>query len=277
MRPRTHTCLSLLAASALLAASCSNQTTPARSPTQAAKDSAPAASAPIPSQPAAAPAPEQKATVAAPKVGNAAFFEKHGKFLARGKEGPIGLLFIGDSITEQWNKAPEIWSKYFGAYRPANFGIGGDQTQHVLWRIENGELDGINPKVVVLMIGTNNSAAHSGKEIAEANRMIVEQIQRRLPRAKVLLLAIFPRDPRPDRPDADHWEKRMTAIRTANAELARMDNGRSVRFLDLGPKFTAPDGTIPDEIMPDQLHLSPAGYEIWARNMQPLLEEMLAN
>lgn len=217
-----------------------------------------------------------KANVPAPKEGNEAFFKKHESFLARGKAGPIGVLFLGDSITEQWKKVPDIWEKYYGDFRPANFGIGGDQTQHVLWRIEHGELDGINPRVVVLMIGTNNSSIHTGAEIAEANREIVRRIQAKLPRSKILLLAIFPRDPRPERPNADHWERRIKAIREANAQLARLDNGKTIRFLDLGPAFLAPDGSIPDEIMPDQLHLTAAGYEIWAKTMQPLLEEMLA-
>ena len=220
-------------------------------------------------------APAVDPTVAAPKTGNAAFFKKHQEHLDRAKAGPVGILFLGDSITEQWKTVPELWEKEFGRYGAANFGIGGDQTQHVLWRIENGALEGIDPKVVVLMIGTNNSGAHTGAQIAAANRKIVHEIQRRLPRAKILLLAIFPRGPRMARGTAEPWEQRMEAIRAANAELAKLDDGKAVRFLDIGPKFQSADGSIPAEIMPDQLHLSPKGYTLWAEAIRPLLLEML--
>src|SRR6478736_2230098 len=154
------------------------------------------AQTPAATAPAAAPAVLVDASSATPKANNARFFELHEKFLARGKAGPIGVLFLGDSITEGWGKAPHIWEHYYGQWQPANFGIGGDQTQHVIWRIENGELDGIHPKVVVLMLGTNNSGAHTGEQIAGADRKIVEMIRTRLPDTKVLLLAIFPRGPR---------------------------------------------------------------------------------
>jgi lysophospholipase L1-like esterase len=220
--------------------------------------------------------PSADASVGVPKVGNAAFFEKHEAFLKRAKAGPIGLLFLGDSITEGWKSVPELWEQQFGRHQPANFGIGGDQTQHVIWRLENGELEGIDPRVVVLMIGTNNSGAHTAPEIAAANRKIVQLIRSQLPQTKVLLLAIFPRGPRVDsRGVAEDGITRMAVIRDVNTELARLDDGRMVRFLDLGPRFLGPDGKIPLEVMPDQLHLSPLGYRIWADGMQPLLHEML--
>jgi lysophospholipase L1-like esterase len=215
-------------------------------------------------------------SVGVPKVGNAAFFEKHEAFLQRAKAGPIGLLFLGDSITEGWKSVPELWEQHFGRYQPANFGIGGDQTQHVIWRLENGELEGIDPRVVVLMIGTNNSGAHTAPEIAAANRKIVQLIRSQLPQTKVLLLAIFPRGPRSNRDGSvDDGVARMSLIRDVNTELARLDDGKRVRFLDLGPRFLGADGKIPTEVMPDQLHLSPLGYQIWAESMQPLLHEML--
>ncbi len=133
-------------------------------------------------QPAPAPAAAPvDAAAPIPKTGNARFFELHEKFLARAKAGPIGVLFLGDSITEGWGKAPHIWERYYGKYDPANFGIGGDQTQHVIWRIENGELDGIHPKVVVFMLGTNNTGSHTAAQIAAADRKIVSMIRDRLP------------------------------------------------------------------------------------------------
>ena len=215
-------------------------------------------------------------SIGATKHGNPAFFEKHAAFLRRANEGPVGLVFIGDSITQGWGRFPEIWEKAWGKYQPANFGIGGDRSQHVIWLIEEGELDKITTKVAVLMIGTNNTMDDSDKDIANANRKIVSMIQDKLPNTKILLLAIFPRGPRSMRGGvADPWERHMDKIRAINADMTKLDNGKSIRFLDLGPKFTSADGTIAHAIMPDQLHLSAAGYEIWVEGMAPLLEEMM--
>lgn len=211
-----------------------------------------------------------------PKTGSTRFFQLHESFLARGKSGPIGVLFLGDSITEGWSKAPHIWEHYFGKYQPANFGISGDWTQHVIWRIENGELDGISPKAVVLMIGTNNSGYHTGEQIAAANRKIVELIRTKLPDTKILLLAIFPRGPRKNRDGTpEPWENRMAVITTANAEIARLDDGNMVRFLDINARFLGNDGTIPGIIMPDQLHPNAAAYQLWAEAIQAPLAELM--
>lgn len=218
---------------------------------------------------------------AAPKAGSPVFFELHESFLARAKSGPIDLLFLGDSITAGWKKAPHIWNHYYGAYQPANFGISGDRTQHVLWRIEQGELDGIAPKVVVLMIGTNNSGGNTAAEIATADRKIVAEIREKLPQTKVLLLAIFPRGPRADKTGVVTEEaiadatKRMAVIRDVNADLATLDDGDTIRYLDITRNFLGNDGTIPNIIMPDQLHPNAAGYQLWADAMQPLLKEMM--
>jgi len=236
----------------------------------------PAAAAPVAPAAAVAPAIPVDPSAAIPKTGNARFFELHEKFLARGKAGPIGVLFLGDSITEGWGKAPHIWEHYYGQWQPANFGIGGDQTQHVIWRIENGELDGISPQVVVFMLGTNNSGAHTAEQIAAADRKIVGLIRARLPETKILLLAIFPRGPRQTRDGkAEPWEQRMAVIRAANADLATLDDGKMIRFLDINASFLGNDGTIPRTIMPDQLHPNAAGYQLWADAMQPLLTEMM--
>lgn len=215
-------------------------------------------------------------SIAAPKRGNARFYELHAQHLKRAKE-PMQLLFIGDSITEGWGKAPDVWKTNYEKYQAANFGIGGDRTEHVLWRIEDGVLKGVQPKVVVLMIGTNNSSNHTGQQIAAANTKIVELIRANIPEAKVLLLAIFPRGPRKDKDGkiTDDAVQRMQAIHEANAMLAKLDDGKNVRFLDIGAKFLGADGKIPAAIMPDQLHPTAAGYQIWADAMRPLLEEMM--
>ncbi len=237
-----------------------------------AQSSAPA---PVAAPPAVAPSVPD-ASIGAPKAGNERFFKMHDSFLARAKAGPIGLLFLGDSITEGWRKVPHIWEHYYGQYQPANFGIGGDQTQHVIWRIEQGELDGIAPKVVVLMIGTNNTMWHSAEQIAAADRKIVELIRTRLPQTKVLLLAIFPRGLDKNKDGTLNPKLfRMDKIQAINPELAKLDDGKMVRFLDINAGFLGQDGKIPFSIMPDQLHPNAAGYQIWADAMAPLLKEML--
>jgi len=233
------------------------------------------AAEPEPAAKPAAPANQTDPTLAAPKQGNEAFFKMHDAFLERGKQGGIDLLFLGDSITQGWSKAPEVWKQFYEKYHPANFGIGGDRTEHVLWRIEKGELDGIKPKVVVLMIGTNNSGLHTAEQIAAADRKIVEEIRHKLPETKILLLAIFPRGPRKGTDGSlDDGVKRMEKIQAVNAELAKLDDGKTVRFLNINEKFLA-DGKIPDDVMPDQLHPNAKGYQIWAEAMQPLLDEMM--
>ena len=216
------------------------------------------------------PAPPQDPSVPAFRS-HKEFLQMHNSFLKRAKEGPIGLLFIGDSITQGWTKAADTWAKYYEKYHPANFGNKGDRTQHVLWRIENGELDGISPKVVVLLIGTNNIATDSAEAITRAEYKIVQAIRARLPQAKVLVLGIFPRG---DLKTGELSAGAMRKIREVNAALARLDDGKTVRYLDLTDKFIV-DGKMPIEITPDQLHISLKAYKIWAEAMQPLLEEMM--
>ena len=205
----------------------------------------------------------QAPDVAAEKFGadgkvNPGFASSHEKFVKIAQEGTAELVFLGDSITAGWGRQQPIWDKAFGAYKPANFGIGGDRTQHVLWRIKNGELDVIKPKAIVLMIGTNNSAADSAEGISKGITAIVETIRSKQPQAKLLLLAVFPRgeksSPNPQR----------DKLKEVNATIAKLDDGKHIHFLDIGEKFLQPDGSLSKEIMPDFLHLSPAGYQIWA-------------
>src|SRR4051794_35531071 len=163
-------------------------------------------------------AQEEPATKASPREGG--WKQLHDSFLARAKkkEG-VNLLFFGDSITQGWNGAQAVWDRYYGPRNAANFGIGGDRTQHVLWRIENGEVEGIHPKVVVLMIGTNNMGANSADEIADGIAAIVKKLREKLPETKVLLLGIFPRGERPDDPSRDK-------IKAVNEKAAKLDDGK---------------------------------------------------
>jgi len=219
--------------------------------------------------------PHADASAAMAKKDDGEFLKLHESFLARGRAGPIGVLFLGDSITNHWRIAPEIWNKYYGQFQAVNFGISGDTTQNVIWRIEHGELDGLHPRVVVLMIGTNNSGINTAAEIFAADKKIVDLIRAKVPTTKVLLLAIFPRGPRQKDGNGPNYAQRMAVLDVVNRQLAALDDGTNVRYLDLGPKFRGADGKIPDAIMADQVHPSVAGYQIWADAMQPLLVEMM--
>jgi len=218
--------------------------------------------------------PPQPPDVAAPKLGpdgqpQPGFLAAHSNFVKIAKEGKAQLVFLGDSITAGWGGKKEIWDEAFGKYQPANFGIGGDRTQHVLWRIENGELDGIKPKAAVIMIGTNNTGPDDAPGIARGVTKIVEFVRKKSPDTKILLLAVFPRgenaSPNPGR----------DKLKQANAILAKLHDGKHVHFLDIGDKFLQPDGSISKEIMPDFLHLSAAGYQIWADAITPRLAELM--
>lgn len=247
-------------------------TAPAQSATAPTK-AAPAQAAQTQAAPAVK-APAQAPDVPAEKYGpdgkvNTGFASSHEKFVGIAKQGEAQLVFLGDSITAGWGRQNEIWEKAFGQYKPANFGIGGDRTQHVLWRITNGELDGIKPKAVVVMIGTNNSSTDSADGIASGITKIVETIRQKQPQAKILLLAVFPRGEKAENNPA------REKLKQVNAKIAKLDDGQHVYFLDIGDKFLESDGSLSKEIMPDFLHLSAKGYQIWADAIGPKLAELM--
>jgi lysophospholipase L1-like esterase len=202
-----------------------------------------------------------------PKPREGPWMELHQSFLKRAQEGNVDLLFLGDSITQGWGGAKKTWDRFYGPRNAANFGIGGDRTEHVLWRIENGELKGIEPKVIVLMIGTNNAGGSTPDEIAQGVTAIVHELRDRLPKSKILLLAVFPRSQKPS--------AIRERIKSVNQQIAKLDDGSNVRYLDIGKAFLSEDGTISKEIMPDYLHLSQKGYRLWAEAMEPTLWSML--
>jgi lysophospholipase L1-like esterase len=196
--------------------------------------------------------------------------DRHAQFLERSKQGDIDLVFLGDSITDRWPRVGEwSWLK-LAPYKPANFGIEGDCTEHLLWRLEHGELDGISPKIVVVLIGSNNVfyfADESSGWTAHGIEKIVAVIQERSPTSKVLLLGIFPRDEKDSR-----VRRTITAV---NREIQHLDDGGHVRFVDLGARFLDGDGNIPADIMPDKVHLSAKGYAIWYRALESILPGMM--
>jgi lysophospholipase L1-like esterase len=198
-------------------------------------------------------------------MSTAAWKQRHEANLKKPKD--TELVFVGDSITEGWGNNA-VWQKHYA--KAVNLGIGGDTTQNVLWRLENGEVDGLAPKAVVLMIGTNNFGLNGDqpKDVVRGIAAVVQAVRKKLPKAKVLLLGIFPRDANPKAGIRE-------SIKKVNAEIAALDDKKTVRFLDIGAKFLAADGSISKDIMNDALHLTEKGYEIWAEAMNPLLGELM--
>jgi lysophospholipase L1-like esterase len=194
--------------------------------------------------------------------------KRHLGFLEIAKKGGVDFLLLGDSITDGWRGGgKKVYAEHFDALKPANFGIGGDRTQHVLWRLQNGELEGITPKLCMLMIGTNNGG-DSAEDVAAGITAIIKEIQKKSPTTKVLLLGIFPRG---EKPNAGREKNDKV-----NAIVAKMDDGgKTVKYLDIGGKFLNEDKTISKEIMPDFLHLTEKGYTLWAEAVLPTVKEML--
>lgn len=221
-----------------------------------------------PPAPTAAPVKVNTATVPVPREGD--WMKRHESMNARVKQGNVDLIFIGDSITQGWEGAgKEVWEKYYAKRNAVNLGIGGDRTQHVLWRLDHGNIENIKPKAAVIMIGTNNSNYEDNTvaEIAEGVAAIVHKLRQTLPGTKIMLLAIFPRGERPN--------PQRGKILEVNQILNRLHDGEHVWFVDFGYKFVDDSGVIPKSLMPDSLHLSPEGYEIWARAIEPKLVKLL--
>jgi lysophospholipase L1-like esterase len=192
--------------------------------------------------------------------------------LQRAKDAPgdYDIEFIGDSITEGWEGGGKnVWSDFYGHRKVINFGVGGDRTQHVLWRFEQGQLDGIKAKVAVVMIGTNNSnnQDNTEAEILEGVSAIVQQIRTRQPDTKIILLGIFPR--------GGTFSTQRGKILQVNEALAKLDDGKNIFYLDIGPQLIENDGSIAKAIMPDYLHPNAAGYLIWANATEPKLKQLL--
>ena len=181
------------------------------------------------------------------------------------------LLFVGDSITQGWEGAgSELWKEYYAPYGAHNIGFSGDRTEHVLWRLDEGAVEGLNPEVTILMIGTNNTGHRQEAAGCTAKGVgnILDDLAARLPEAATLLLSIFPRG-----------ETRDDALRQINSDinsrLAEYSNRPNVTWLDINSAFLTDDGKLPEEIMPDLLHPNETGYKIWAETMHPVLLDLL--
>ena len=195
----------------------------------------------------------------------------HNSLIDRTKKGDIDIIFFGDSITQGWGGAgKDLWDRRYAPLKAVNYGIGGDSTRQVLWRILNGEVEGLHPKLIVLKIGTNNLYADrnggSDEEIARGIETTVKTLRQKLPETKILLLAILPRQN----------EYFCGRIQRVNVSIAKLDDGKMVRYLDMGPKFQEAFGKVKADLyVADQLHLGPKGYQVWAETMDPLFTVML--
>jgi lysophospholipase L1-like esterase len=205
------------------------------------------------------------------KVG---WLDQHKKLVERVKKGNVDLIFIGDSITEAWNDAAseggwpgsprEMWQKYYGKRNAVNLGLSGDQTQHILWRLEHGEIDGIAPKLAVILIGTNNvkPARHAPEAIAAGIAKIVRTLRQKTPETKVLVMAVFPRN----KEKTDPLRKEINEV---NERIAKLDDGKMVFYRDIGEKFLDKDGTLREELLFDYVHLTAKGFDVWAEAIEP--------
>ncbi len=204
----------------------------------------------------------------------------HEQLLAKAKQGRIDIYFEGDSITRRWGATDypqllENWRQNFTGWNAADFGWGADRVENILWRLENGELDGVNPKVIVLLAGTNNVGNRvppagieaTAQDVASGVQAIVKLMQAKAPDAVIILTAIFPRN---DNMDV------MPAIVKINARLAAMADGKKIRFLNINGKLADADGKLYEGMMnPDQLHPALKGYQVWADALKPIFTELL--
>jgi len=202
----------------------------------------------------------------------AQWHERHREIITRRNMSNINVLFIGDSLINQWVAGGQkAWAEHYRPLRAANFGVGSDTTQNILWRITEGkELLGLSPKVVVILAGINNFnlSDHDAGQVAAGVIAISDTVRQKLPRAQILVLGIFPMGESPEDPIRQK-------IRDANNAIQAVAADKQVTFLDIGGSFVEPDGRIDQSIMTDYLHLSPEGYAIWARTMNPTLMQLL--
>lgn len=191
------------------------------------------------------------------------FGREHQKCLARTRAADFDLCLLGDSITAMW--PGDLFNKYFGSYRPANFGIGGDRCENVLWRLQQGELAGTKPKVIMLLIGTNNQGMNTAEEIVWGVGLVVKRLREVCPEANLLLVGVFPSRGTP-----------YPKTRTINQGIAKLADGKTIRFVDPGLAMLDEEGAILPEILSDGVHLTPRGYAIWGDGVADTLAAMMA-
>jgi N-acetylglucosamine-6-sulfatase len=203
---------------------------------------------------------------------NPGWLAAHQKFCQIATQRTTKIIFIGDSITDYWRTVGvRTWDREFAPIGAVNFGIAGDETQHVLWRLRQSDLQGSEAGLAVLLIGSNNLGVHpdhTPEQVAEAIGLSVREFQQRVPGIKVLVLGILPRG----EGDAEHpLRHRITA---ANKLIARLADDKSVYYMDLTPVFTLPDGRVNRTLVPDSVHPGPEGYVAFAKAIKPTIEKL---
>lgn len=197
------------------------------------------------------------------------WFTMHAEDVALAEAGESKLVFWGDSITEGWNgNGQAFWQKHFAPMGAVNFGIGGDMTQNLLWRLDNGSAGKLDPDRIVLLIGTNNYGftQETPTQVAAGVSWVVFKLREEHPNAEILLMAVFPRNE-----EADHINRKK--IIYLNQLIQPLGNVDGITYLDIGKKFLLPDGTLSKELMPDFLHLSDKGYDIWGKAILEWIQE----
>ncbi len=193
---------------------------------------------------------------------------KHNKILQMKHEIDLQLVFLGDSLTRRWEDNIDLWNKYFSAHHAANFGVGGDCLENIKWRILNGELDGINPKVVIVLAGTNNLDKDSEEAIVSGIQEIVEIIQSKLRNTKIVVLGLLPRNM--NETGVNYAQK----IARINSQLDSLFAYSEIAYRDIGTDLINEQGVVSDVIMPDGLHLNASGYEIIGPKLRDIINEL---
>ena len=198
------------------------------------------------------------------------WMERHESMNAKAKQGNIDLIYIGDSIVQRYEGVGKpVWDHYYTPRKALNLGISGDRTQHVLWRLDHGNIDGISPKLAIVMIGQNNGGHNTAPEIAEGVTEVVKRIRNKLPNTKILLLGIFQRreKPTPER----------AVLAEANETISKLADSTSIHYMDINSVFVQPDGTIPASLMPDFEHPSELGFKRWAEAIEAKVAELMGD
>jgi platelet-activating factor acetylhydrolase IB subunit beta/gamma len=193
---------------------------------------------------------------------------KHSKILGMRKEHDIQVVFLGDSLTRRWEDNINLWNKFFSGYNAANFGVGGDYLENIKWRILNGELDTIEPKVILVLAGTNNLDIDPEETIVAGIRELVEIIQAKLKGTKIVVLGLLPRNT--NETGINYAEK----IGWINRRLNSLYANTEIAYKDIGTELTNKQGIVSDTIMPDGLHLNGSGYEIIGPKLREIIDEL---
>lgn len=216
----------------------------------------------------AEPVPRNPAAIGKPRFTNPKWRIRHQKILNQARTGRHDVVFLGDSITEGWIYT-KAWAKYFKGLQSLNAGIGGDRTDHLLWRLENGLYEALDPKVVVLMIGTNNATVHRAQDIALAIKLITDQIMHHWPKAQILLLGLTPGGQHPHQVRRKEHDK-------INRLIAPLGQNPRITYLDTKELFVhQKTGVITKDVMWDYLHLTKKSYERWGQVIQPRVKDLL--